>query len=140
MSRYRFIEAEQAAYPITLLCRALGVARSGYYAWQRRGVSARAQADQALTEQISVIHQRSRGTYGAPRVQAELQAHGVRCGSKRVARLLRAAGLAGGRRRRRSRTTVVDPAQPPAPNVINRNFTVLEPDRLWVGDITYVPT
>lgn len=82
MSRYRFIDAEKAAYPVMLLCRVLGVARSGYYAWQHRGVSARTQADERLTVQ-------SRATYGVPRVHAELQAYGVRCGSKRVARLMR---------------------------------------------------
>ncbi len=140
MSRYRFIRAEQAHYPITLLCRVLGVARSGYYAWVRRDVSARQQADQALTEQITAIHTGSRRTYGAPRIHAELQASGVRCGSKRVARLMRQAGLVGGQRRRRIRTTVADPSQSPAPNVIARNFAVSEPDRLWVGDITYIPT
>ncbi len=140
MSRYRFILAEQATYPITLLCRVLGVARSGYYAWQRRGVAARAQADQVLTEQISAIHEQSRGTYGAPRVHAELQVRGVRCGSKRVARLMRQAGLVGGQRRQRVRTTVADPSQPPAPNVVNRDFTALASERLWVGDLTYVPT
>ena len=92
MSRYRFIDAEKAAYPVTLLCRVLGVVRSGYSAWQHRGVSARTQADQALTVQILSIHDQSRGTYGAPRVHAELQVRGVRCGSERVARLMRAAG------------------------------------------------
>ncbi len=85
MSRYRFIHAEQANFPITVLCRVLGVARSGYYGWLRRGVSARQQADQALTERITVLHQGSRGTYGSPRVHAALTADGVRCGRKRVA-------------------------------------------------------
>ena len=70
MSRYRFIHAEQATYPVTILCRVLGVARSAYYAWARRGVSARAQADAALAAQIAAVHARSRRTYGAPRVHA----------------------------------------------------------------------
>ncbi len=98
MSRYRFIQAEKAAYPVTILCRVLHIARSGYYAWARRGVSARATADKALSDQITLIHARSRHTYGAPRVHAALRASGVRCGSRRVARLMRAAGR-GGRRR-----------------------------------------
>ena len=140
MSHYRFIQAEQATSPIAVLCRALRVARSAYYAWARRGVSARATADAALTQQIAAIHARSRRTYGAPRVHAELRAAEVRCARKRVARLMRAAGLVGCHRRRRSRTTVADPAHTPAPNLVARDFTAAGPDRLWIGDITYVPT
>ena len=139
MSRYRFIRAEKATYPVALLCRLLGVARSGYYAWARRGGSARARADEELTAQIAQIHQGSRRTYGAPRVHAALQGCGVRCGSRRVARLMRAAGLVGCRRRR-ARTTVADPAQAPAPNLVAREFSAPTPDRLWIGDITYVAT
>jgi len=140
MSRYRFIQEERATYPVTLLCRVLQVARSAYYAWARRGVSARAQADEQLAERIALAHTRSRRTYGAPRIHAELRAAGVRCARKRVARLMRAAGLVGCHRRRRTRTTIVDPARVPAPNLVARNFTVPTPDRLWLGDITYVAT
>jgi transposase InsO family protein len=140
VSRYRFIRAERACYPVTLLCRVLGVARAGYYAWGRRGVSARAQADQELTAQIAQIHEESRRTYGAPRVHAALRARGGRCGSRRVARLMRAAGLVGCHRRRRARTTVPDPAAAPAPNLAARDFAAPAPDRLWIGDITYVAT
>ena len=140
MSRYRFIQAEQATYPVTILCRVLGVARSAYYAWARRGVSARAQADVALAARIAAAHERSRRTYGAPRVHADLRAAGVRCARKRVARLMRAAGLVGCHRRRRVRTTVADPAHTPAPNLVGRDFTAAGPDRLWLGDITYLRT
>jgi transposase InsO family protein len=140
MSRYRFIDAERATYPVAVLCRVLRVARSAYYAWARRGVSARAQADEDLAAQIAAVHARSRRTYGAPRVHAELRAQGVRCARKRVARLMRAAGLAGCHRRRRARTTVADPAHTPAPNLVARDFTASAPDCLWIGDITYVPT
>ena len=140
MSRYRFIRAEKAYYPATLLCRVLGVARSGYYAWARNGASARARADEELTARIVAAHARSRATYGAPRVHAELRAGGVRCARKRVARLMRAAGLAGCHRRRRARTTVVDPARLPAPNLVARDFAAPTTNRLWVGDSTYVPT
>jgi transposase InsO family protein len=118
----------------------LGVARSAYYAWAGGGVSARAQADAALTAQIAAVHARSRRTYGAPRVHAELRAAGVRCARKRVARLMRAAGLAGCHRRRRARTTVADPAHTPAPNLVARDFTAPAVDRLWLGDIRYVAT
>jgi len=137
---YRFIQAEQATYPIIVLCRALRVARSAYYAWARRGVSARATADAALTRPIAAVHARSRRTYGAPRVHAELRAGGTRCARKRVARLMRTAGLVGCHRRRRARTTVADPAHAPAPNLVARDFAAPAPDRLWIGDITYVPT
>ncbi len=139
MSRYRFIQGEQAAYPITLLCRVLEVARSAYYAWARRGVSARAQADADLAAQIAAAHARSRGTYGTPRVHAALRAAGVRTSRRRVARLMRAGGLIGCRRHRRARTTIADPAHAPAPNLVARDFAASAPDRLWLGDITYVP-
>ena len=140
MSRYRFIAARQASYSIALLCRVLGVARSGYYAWLCRDVSARQQADQHLTEQISGIHQQSRQTYGSPRVHAALRQAGVRCGRKRVARLMRQAALTGCRLKRRTRTTRSDPAQTPTPNLVERRFAVDHLNQLWVGDITYVPT
>jgi len=140
MSRYRFVHEEQAVFPVVMLCRVLRVARSAYYAWARRGVAARAQADEALTTQITAVHARSRRTYGAPRVHAELRAGGVRCARKRVARLMRAAGLVGCYRRRRVRTTVTDPAHAPASNVVARDFAAPAPNRLWLGDITYVAT
>jgi transposase InsO family protein len=140
MSRYRFIHAERATYPVALLCRVLRVSRAGYYAWAGRGASARAQTDAALTAQIKEAHARSRGTYGVPRIHASLRAAGVRSSRRRVARLMRAAGLAGCCRRRRVRTTIADPAQVPAPNLVARDFTATAIDRLWLGDITYVPT
>jgi len=140
VSRYRFIRAERATYPIVVLCRVLRVARSAYYAWAGRGVSARAQAETALLEQIAAAHARSRRTDGAPRIHAALRAQGVRCARKRVARLMRAAGLVGCHRRRRTRTTVADAAHAPAPNLVAQDFTAAAPDRLWVGDITYLPT
>lgn len=140
MSCYQFIEAEKAWYPITMLCRVLGVARSGYYAWLRRGVSARIQADQRLAEQIRRHHAQSRSTYGAPRIHADLRATGIRCGCKRVARLMRQAGLVGCHRRRSLRTTVSDPRPAPLPNLVGRAFHADAPNRLWVGDITFIPT
>jgi putative transposase len=140
VSRYRFILAEQATYPITLLCRVLGVARSGYYAWLQRGNSARHQADLALTERIRAIHTTSRQTYGSPRVHAALQQQGVCCSRKRVARLMGHAGLVGCRLHRRTRTTRSEPTHQPAPNLVARQFVVEDVDQLWVGDITYIPT
>ena len=140
MNHYRFIHAERATSPIAVLCRVLRVARSAYYAWARRGVSARAQADEELATQIVAAHARSRRTYGAPRIHAELRAQGTRCARKRVARLMRAAGLVGCHRRRRARTTVAEPTHVPAPNLVARDFRASVPNRLWLGDITYVAT
>ena len=141
MSRYRFIAAEQAHYPITVLCHALGVSRAGDYAWKQRGPAARVQRDVALTDEIRQVHRRSRQTDGAPRIHADLAARGITVSRKRVARLMRSAQLVGcGRRRRTLRTTVADPTATPAPNLICRDFYPAAPNHLWVGDITYVPT
>ena len=127
-------------HPIATQCRVLGVSASGYYAWAVRPASARATADAALREQIRVIHTRSRGTYGERRVHAELAALGVHVGRKRVARLMRALGLTGVSRRKGTRTTIRDREARPAPDLVDRDFTAAGPDRLWVADITYVPT
>ena len=118
----------------------LGVAPSGFYAWHNRPPSARARADAALQEQIQTIYAHSRRTYGTPRVHAELRALGVRCGRKRVARLMRDAGLVGAHRRRPPRTTWRDRDAAPAPDLVRRQFTTPAPNRLWVADITYVRT
>jgi putative transposase len=141
VSRYRFIAAEKASYPLALLCRVLGVARAGYYAWRSRGLSARAQANVALTAELVRLYAASRRTYGAPRLHADLAAAGQRVGKKRVARLLQLAGLHGvSRRRATPRTTVTDPTAAVAPNVLQRQFTAVAPNHRWVGDITYLPT
>ena len=121
------------------LCRTLGVSPSGYYAWRKRPLSPRARADVELTAQIEAAHRASRGTYGAPRIHAELAAEGIRIGRKRLARLMRTAGLQGVSRRK-FHTTVRDATARPAPDLVDRQFTAAGPDRLWVADITYVPT
>lgn len=136
----RFIDAERAYYPVTMLCRLVDVSRAGYYAWSRRPPSKRAQADAALTEEIRVIHTQRRQTYGVPRVQASLCASGHQVSRKRVARLMRDAGLRGCGRRRRVRTTVSDPAATPAPNLVQRQFSVGELNLLWITDLTYLWT
>jgi putative transposase len=138
---FRLIDAENAHHPVSRLARVLGVSRAGYYAWKARPPAARAVADQGLTEQIRAIHERSRGLYGAPRVHAELRLdHDVHIGRKRVARLMRAAGLVGCHRRHRRGLTRRDPAARPAPDLVNRAFTAEQPDRVWTADITYIPT
>ncbi len=139
--KYRLIDAEKTRYGVSLMARVLGVSRQGYYAWKNRGPSHRARQDEALTETITKIHTGSRGTYGAPRVHAELREEfGVRIGRKRVARLMRAARLEGVHRRRRRGLTRRDPAAAPAEDLVKRDFTAPGPNRTWTADITYVPT
>ena len=137
---YRFVDCEKAVFPIRTMCRVLGVSPSGYWAWAKRPPSARARRDAELADRIRIIHTRSRGTYGVPRVHAELAYEGIACGRKRVARLMAAAGLEGVHRRRAARTTVRDRDAAPAPDLVERSFAAAGPDRLWVADITYVPT
>jgi len=141
VSIYRFIDAEKASYPVSALCRVLRISRSGYYEWKDRPTSNRERENATLTERIREIHQRSRETYGYPRVHAELRALGVRCNRKRVARLMRKDGLRGCTRgRRRKHTTRQDPLAIPAPDLVDRNFCAPAPDRLWTADITHLPT
>ena len=127
----------QADYPIATMCRVLGVSSSGYHAWVKRRPSRRAETDAVLIAAIRVAHTASRGTYGAPRVHAELAAKGISVGCKRVARLMTQAGLAGVSRRKFVVTTVKDGGRQ-APDLVERNFTAEAPDRLWVADITYI--
>jgi len=127
-------------YPIATMCRVLGVSTSGYYAWLRREPSERSRQDAELTEQIRAIHARSDGTYGVPRVHAELGAEGVRVGRNRVARLMRAAGLQGVTRRKFVTTTQRSATSRPAPDLVDRDFTAEGRDQLWVADITYIAT
>jgi putative transposase len=137
VSCYRLIDAQRAHHTVSQLARVLGVARAGYYAWASRPPSARDHEDTLLGEQIRQIHARSRGTYGAPRVHAELRLGlDIRVGRKRVARLMREHGLAGVHRRRQRGLTRRDPQASPAPDLVERDFTPAGPDRLWVADIT----
>ncbi len=134
------MSANQAGYHVTTMCQALDVSPSGYYAWRSREPSAHELADEQLTRQIRECHSLSRGTYGAPRVHADLHAQGIQVSRKRVARLMREAGLAGVSRRKWPRTTVREPAAQPARDLVSRDFTASSIDQLWVADITYVPT
>jgi len=134
------VTAHQAVHRVTTMCRVLGVSPSGYYAWRKRPMAARTRADVELSAHIDAIHRASRGTYGAPRVHAELAALGIHVGRKRIARLIRALGVCGASRRKRPRTTLRDHAHRPAPDLVARDFAAAGPDRLWVADITYIPT
>ena len=134
------MRAHRATYRVRVVCRVLEVSASGYYAWLGRPVSRRAQGDADLGDRIRAIHARSRGTYGVPRVHAELGAEKIAVGRKRVARLMRAQGLQGVSRRTWTTTTVRDRQARPAPDLVKRTFAAAGPNRLWVADITYVPT
>jgi putative transposase len=133
------VSDHQASYPIVTMCELLGVSSSGYYAWVKRRPSRRAETDAALIAEIRAAHGASHGTYGAPRVHAELAAKGIHLGRKRVARLMSRAGLAGVSRRRFVATTVKGDSRQ-APDLVERNFAAEAPDLLWVADITYLPT
>jgi transposase InsO family protein len=138
--KFDFIAAEKAQYPVALLCRALDVSRSGFYASQRQRACARTRRDHQLAATIATIHAESQRRYGSPRVHRELRRRGESVGRKRVARLMRTHGLAARRPKRFVRTTDSRHGLPVAPNVVARDFTAAAANRVWVGDITYVPT
>ena len=139
--KYQFIANHYAEFKITVMCRVLGVSRSGYYAWGKRPTSVRKMADQSLTEQIEVIHQKSRRTYGSIRIQKELADQGIKCGHNRVARLMREIGLSAKQSRKfKISTTDSNHDQPIAPNLLERDFTAKRPNRKWLTDITFIPT
>jgi len=135
------MSANRAYFPIATMARVLGVSEAGYYAWLRRPPCAHALADVALLKRIRTVHASSRETYGAPRVHAELRAEGERHGRKRIARLMREAGLVGASRRRQGPiTTRPDKGARLAPDLVDRDFSATGPNKLWVADITFVPT
>jgi len=134
------VNAHRAIHRVRALCRVLEVSPSGYYAWRHRPVSTRARVDTELSARIRAIHERSRGTYGVPRVHAELAAAQIAVGRKRVARLMQTAHLQGVSRRKWTTTTIRDRTARPAPDLVQRVFTAGRPNQLWVADITYVPT
>lgn len=122
------------------MCRVLKVSTSGYYKWLHRTPSNRDLQDQKLTEQIKSMYKASDETYGAPRIHADLQDEGVQIGRKRIARLMRQAGLRGVSRRRGPQTTIRVKGRVSPPDLVNRNFKADRPNELWVADITFVPT
>jgi putative transposase len=136
---FAFIAAEKANYPISLMCRVLGVNRTSFHDWERRAPSDRELYDAWLTDKIKAIHAASDGTYGAPRIHAELRLeHGIRTGRKRVERLMAAASLQGIPVRRKARTTVRVEGVRCAPDLVERDFHPAAPNRLWCADITYL--
>ncbi|MEU4580374.1 IS3 family transposase, partial [Nonomuraea sp. NPDC023979] len=142
-SVHPFIEAEkQGGHSVKRACELLGVSRAAFYARRSAVPGPRAVHDAELSEQIAAVHARSRDSYGAPRVHAQLRQDGQRCGRRRVARLMRGLGLAGRYRRRRRQTTIPDPHASLRPDLIERDFMpdAAAIDTRWCGDITYVPT
>ncbi len=140
MRCFRFIAAERVSFPISLLCRVLGVSRSGFHAWAGRAPSDRALSDAWLSERIRQIHAKSRDSYGARRVHLELREEGIRVGRKRVERLMRAAELSGYVKRRKGTTTIRVPGVRVADDLVERDFNPPAPNRLWASDIKYVST
>lgn len=129
-----------AIYPVRCMCRALGVTKSGYYAWRRRGPSRRQAADQPLQRRITQIHATSRGIYGSPKIHQQLRQEGIRCSRKRVIRLMQQAHLQAKRRQSYRCTTQRNQAHPVAPNRLQQQFRVCAPNQVWLADLTYVPT
>lgn len=138
--KYAAIAANAEQFPVTLMCRALGVAPSGFYAWRRRPVPERVVRDRALAAHVRAAFAASRKRYGSPRVHAELRAQGHRVARKRVARLMRLDGLRARPRRRYVTTTQSKHKHPVAPNVVARRFETAAPNQVWVSDLTYLRT
>ena len=136
---FELIEAEEAHYPKALMCRALGLSRSGHHAYSTRGPSRRALEEQQLDVLVAAIFAELGGRYGAPRIEQELRRRGHCTSRKRVAASLRRQGLAARPKRRWKRTTDSNHAEPVAPNRLQRDFTASAPDRVWVADTTYLP-
>jgi putative transposase len=137
---YRFIEHHRGQYPVIRMCQVLGVSSSGYYAWRNRKPSQRARENQRLRVHIRAIHKQSKGTYGSPRIHAELRAQGIQCSRGRVARLMKLEGLKGHRRTRFKATTQSNHRLPIAPNLLARRFVAQQPNEKWLADITYIDT
>jgi putative transposase len=138
--KFAFIDEKKACWPVEVMCRVLGVSRSGYYAWSGRPASARDMEDARLVLDIKAAHEAGRGAYGCPRVLRVLRRRGLRVGKKRVERLMRREGIIGRKRRRFRVTTDSRHDHPIAPNVLARNFEVALPNTAWVTDVTYIWT
>jgi putative transposase len=136
VSPYELVESEKAEFPVDVLCEAVGVSRSAFYAWRRDTPSQRKLANERLLAEIRAIHVEHRERYGSPRVRAELRERGLDAGKHRVARLMRENGLRARPRRRFRRTTESGHKLPVAPNLLARRFTATAPNQAWVGDIS----
>jgi transposase InsO family protein len=138
--RFAFVDAEKANHDVSTLCRVLQVRRSGYYAWRSRGESARELEDQKLVVEIRAVFAEMKRRYGSPRVRRELRNRGTRVCRHRVARLMREQGLQARPPRKFVCTTDSRHDLPTPPNILDRTFTAEEPDSVWAGDVTFLPT
>ena len=138
--KFALVDAEKTNFPVDFMCEQLEVSRSGYYAWRDREPSKHAKDDEALAAEIAALHAESRRTYGSPRIHEDLKDAGHKTSRKRVARLMNEQGLAARRKKRFRRTTDSNHSLPVAENILDRDFVVDEPNRVWVTDITYIWT
>ena len=138
--RFQFIDVERVHFPVRILCRVLQVSRSGYYAWRGRPLSERALANVRLLVEIRAVHVKSRRTFGSPRVHRELRTPERPLSERRVARVMQRAGIRSKHRRKFRVTTQSNHRRPIAPNLLARNFATTAPNRVWVGDITFIWT
>ena len=138
--KFRFIHEHLREFSLRVMCRVLGVSPSGYYAWRSRPESTRSREDRRLKAKIRAFHAKSRGTYGSARIHADLREDGESCGRHRVARLMREDALVGAKAKQFRTTTDSKHSDPVAPNLLNQEFSVETPDRVWAGDITYLRT
>ena len=138
--KFAFIRVEKANFPVTALCRVLRVTRQGYYAFEKRPLSARAKSEIVLRQRVREVHERSSGRYGSPRVRAVLQRSGLGVSKRRVERVMRGLGLCARRPRSFRVTTAANPLHETAPNTLNRAFSATQPNQRWVTDISYIWT
>jgi len=137
---FQLVDAEKAHHPVRVLCTALGVAQSGFYAWRRRPPAARAASDEQLAVEIAATHAKSTWRYGSPRIHRALRKKGIRVGRKRVARVMRENGIVGRLKRRFQVTTDSNHPNPIAPNLVARDFAPEAVNKVWAGDVTYIAT
>jgi transposase InsO family protein len=138
--KYQFVEQHKQEFPVVVMCQVLEVSESGFYAWRKRPTCQRRREDAQLTSHIRQVFENHQERYGSPRIQVELRDQGRSLSRKRVARLMREAGLCARGKRRRMITTRREASHPVAPNILERDFTATEPNSKWVTDITYIPT
>lgn len=138
--KFTFIASKEVAFPVLVMCKVMGVTRSGFYAWKKRPKSVRARADDQLAAEIAAAYEKSRKRYGSPRIHRALRKKGIRVGAKRIARLMREGGIVARQKRRFRRTTDSKHSNPIAPNILARDFEPAAPNQSWAGDVTYVAT
>ena len=138
--KYQFIKRNKRDFDISIICPLLGVKRSSYYAWKRRPINVRQKENMKLLEEIRTIHKNSNGLYGSPRIHAELQDLGISCGKNRVAKLMKVNGIYSKIKKRFRYKSKQSNDIGICSNIVDRNFNILEPNKVWVSDITYIPT